>query len=171
MAVPKGQPCGANRFSIRIFLPRKTLQPFILGSIRLCISYLTLNGLRSKPFSNPTQSPLSRAYAIRPFTADATQNVKFRSSYFLLYPCYFFLSPEYFLLSAQKKFVTKFVTAVIKFVTHVRKFVICVTNFLTKNVLAERKKYQEERENYQGEHKKNLRRQFFLSAQSVKILT
>ena len=124
-----------HALSIRIFLPRKTLQPFILGSIRLCLSYLTLNGLRSKPFSNPTQSPRSRAYAIRPFTADATHNVKFRSSYFLLYPCYFFLSPEYFLLSAQKKFVTKFVTRITRFVTCITKFLTSVTKFVTKTFL------------------------------------
>ena len=72
------------------FYPGKTLQLFIFVLIWLCFSDLILKGLRSKPFSNPSQSPISWAYAIRPFTADAVENVKFWSRYFLLSPIYFF---------------------------------------------------------------------------------
>ena len=66
-----------HALSIRIFYPGKTLQLFIFILIWLYFSDLMLKGLRSKPFSNPSQSPISRAYAIRPFTADAVENVKF----------------------------------------------------------------------------------------------
>ena len=37
---------------IRIFLPRKTFQPFIIALICLYMKKIPLNGLRRKPFSN-----------------------------------------------------------------------------------------------------------------------
>ena len=80
-------PCSARRVCpergnartlyTHFFYPGKTLQLFIFILIWLCFSDLMLKGLRSKPFSNPSQSPISWAYAIRPFTADAVENVKF----------------------------------------------------------------------------------------------
>ena len=45
---------GTDHLLIRKKIPQKTIQPFILLFIHLYISILMLNGLKRKPFSNPS---------------------------------------------------------------------------------------------------------------------
>ena len=50
-------PARSLRLTISLYakkIPQKTIQPFILLFIHLYISILMLNGLKRKPFSNPS---------------------------------------------------------------------------------------------------------------------
>ena len=115
--------------------PRKTLQPFSVELICLYIRKILLNGLKGKPFSNPSQ----------PFRQ------KIFTKSWIVFP-----KPLMAFTKCLKVFVSKFVTCITNFVICITNFLIHVTNFVTKTFLYDPKNYLADSENYLAENKNYL---------------
>ena len=143
--------CLPKALPIRIFLPRKTLQPSTWSINYLYESGLGVYGCDTPTRHNPAQkviAQIAKNIQLPAFPLRISRQMFFAKSLI------FFLTPNYFSLSAQKKFVTNLLTCITKFVTRITNFVTSVTNFITKTILYDRKNYLADSENYLADNKK-----------------